>query len=699
MLTTLLILGVSAVLFVQGRIRSDLVALCSLLCLIMFGILSPEQALSGFSNSIVVMMVGLFVVGGAIFRTGLAKMMGGRIMKLAGRSELRLLVLTMLVTAGIGAFVSNTGTVALMLPILVSLAADGGIQTSRLLMPMAFASSMGGMLTLIGTPPNLVVNNQLQEAGMEGLGFFAFTPIGLVCIVTGILVLIPLSRKFLGRHDDRAEHEAKGKSLSQLIDEYQIINNLYRLRVLEDSPLTEHPLHDLQIPDLYRVNIVEVRRRHSGRHSFLQTVSQTMAGSDTRVARGDVIYVMGEFEDVARFAREYGAEMINRKTSEDTDSLLKSKLKFDEIGIAEMLLMRNSDLINMPVKSSGLRAKYGVNILAIQRDNHYIFHNLKDVKLQYGDTLLVQGTWTDIARLSEKTFEWVVVGQPLAEASKVTLTHKAPLAAGIMLLMIAAMVFNWVPAVAAVLIAAVLMVLCGCLRNVEEAYRTINWESIVLIAAMLPMSVALEKTGASEAISHGLVAGLGGIRAVCPDGGRLFHGVPADHVYQQYSYGGASGAYRAAILGEYGHQPLSAAAGGFRRYQHVFCLSLFHAAQCPGHAGGEIYVHGLRESGRSPAGDYGAGYGRGDSAIFPVREGLTGGSSCGGKGAWPGNLHVLLKKERQPARAGVEKDYSKTPFNHEVFAYCSGRCVRHAFHGGGRRSQENDFCGEESRSP
>lgn len=514
MLTTLLILGVSAVLFVQGRIRSDLVALCSLLCLIMFGILSPEQALSGFSNSIVVMMVGLFVVGGAIFRTGLAKMMGGRIMKLAGRSELRLLVLTMLVTAGIGAFVSNTGTVALMLPILVSLAADGGIQTSRLLMPMAFASSMGGMLTLIGTPPNLVVNNQLQEAGMEGLGFFAFTPIGLVCIVTGILVLIPLSRKFLGRHDDRAEHEAKGKSLSQLIDEYQIINNLYRLRVLEDSPLTEHPLHDLQIPDLYRVNIVEVRRRHSGRHSFLQTVSQTMAGSDTRVARGDVIYVMGEFEDVARFAREYGAEMINRKTSEDTDSLLKSKLKFDEIGIAEMLLMRNSDLINMPVKSSGLRAKYGVNILAIQRDNHYIFHNLKDVKLQYGDTLLVQGTWTDIARLSEKTFEWVVVGQPLAEASKVTLTHKAPLAAGIMLLMIAAMVFNWVPAVAAVLIAAVLMVLCGCLRNVEEAYRTINWESIVLIAAMLPMSVALEKTGASEAISHGLVAGLG-------DSGRL----------------------------------------------------------------------------------------------------------------------------------------------------------------------------------
>lgn len=176
MLTTLLILGVSAVLFVQGRIRSDLVALCSLLCLIVFGILSPEQALSGFSNSIVVMMVGLFVVGGAIFRTGLAKMMGGRIMKLAGRSELRLLVLTMLVTAGIGAFVSNTGTVALMLPILVSLAADGGIQTSRLLMPMAFASSMGGMLTLIGTPPQPCRQQPASGGRNGGAGLFCVHP-------------------------------------------------------------------------------------------------------------------------------------------------------------------------------------------------------------------------------------------------------------------------------------------------------------------------------------------------------------------------------------------------------------------------------------------------------------------------------------------------------------------------------------------
>ncbi len=509
MLTTLIILGISAVLFVQGRIRSDMVALCSLLALILFDILEPAEALSGFSNSIVVMMVGLFVVGGAIFRTGLAKKIGGKIVQLAGKSELRLLILTMLVTSAIGAFVSNTGTVALMLPILVSLAADGGIRTSRLLMPMAFASSMGGMMTLIGTPPNLVINEQLQKAGFDGLRFFSFTPIGLVCIVTGILLLIPLSKKFLSKKENVSETKSFTKSLNQLVEEYRLTSNIYRLRVLEDSELTEKTLHELRIPDRYQVNIVEVRRKNSSRHSFLQTVSQTMAASDTRIKKADVIYVMGEFEDIQRFANTYDAEMINRKTSEDTDPLLKSKLKFDEIGIAEMLLLRDSDLINTKVKDTGLRAKYGVNVLAIQRDNQYIFHDLKDERLRYGDTLLIQGAWNNIARLSEMTFDWVIVGQPLEQASKVTLTHKAPLAALIMLLMIAAMVFNWVPAVAAVLCAAVLMVMTGCLRNVQEAYKTINWESIVLIAAMLPMSMALEKTGASQVISHGLVAGLG----------------------------------------------------------------------------------------------------------------------------------------------------------------------------------------------
>ena len=193
MAITIIILVLSAVFFMSGKVRSDLVALCALVLLILFNILTPEEALSGFSNSVVIMMVGLFVVGGAIFQTGLAKMISSRILKFAGTSELKLFILIILVTAAIGAFVSNTGTVALMLPIVVSMAMSANINVSRLLMPLAFASSMGGMMTLIGTPPNLVIQNALIEAGYERLSFFTFTPVGLVCVTVGLIVLIPLA--------------------------------------------------------------------------------------------------------------------------------------------------------------------------------------------------------------------------------------------------------------------------------------------------------------------------------------------------------------------------------------------------------------------------------------------------------------------------------------------------------------------------
>ena len=220
MLLTLIVLAVAALFFAIGKIRSDVVALCALIVLMVSGILTPDEALSGFSNSVVIMMVGLFVVGGAIFQTGLAKMASGRIMKLAGDSELRLFLLVMVVTSIIGAFVSNTGTVALMLPIVVSLAAKAHVSAARLLMPLAFASSLGGMLTLIGTPPNLVIQDVLVENGYEPLSFFSFTPVGLVCIAAGVIVLLPLSKWMLGkRSGGGAGGKMKAKTLEQLVDE------------------------------------------------------------------------------------------------------------------------------------------------------------------------------------------------------------------------------------------------------------------------------------------------------------------------------------------------------------------------------------------------------------------------------------------------------------------------------------------------
>lgn len=498
MITTLIILALSAVFFVNGKLRSDLVALCALVLLIVFNILTPEEALSGFSNPIVIMMVGLFVVGGAIFKTGLAKMISSKILRLAGKSELKLFILIMMVTAFIGAFVSNTGTVALMLPIVVSMAASANISPGRFLMPLAFASSMGGMATLIGTPPNLVVDEVLSNAGFTDLSFFSFTPIGVICVLIGLVVLIPLSKFFLVKKEDGKDTKTTtGHSPKELAKKYQLSDNLYRIQIRPGSRIGGKKLQELNITQAYNLSILEIRRQSSSQGRFLKTVDQSLAGPHTELQENDILYVFGPFEKVNQFAKEQNLELTDTHVSEYVEGAEVEKLSVREIGIAEVLLMPDSKLINKAVKDSGFRDKYSVNILGIQRKGEYILNDIKDIKMHAGDILLIQGTWDSIARMSQKQSQWVVLGQPLEEASKVTLDYKAPVAA----LMI--------PPVAAVIIAGILMVLTGCFRNVEEAYKTINWESVVLIAAMLPMSLALEKTGASNLISEKLVSGLG----------------------------------------------------------------------------------------------------------------------------------------------------------------------------------------------
>ena len=607
MYITLAILVLSAVFFMNGRVRSDLVALCALLGLLVFQILTPEEALAGFANPIVIMMIGLFVVGGAIFQTGLAKMVSSRILGLAGNSELKLFILVMLVTAAIGAFISNTGTVALMLPIVVSLAANANMNVSRVLMPLAFASSMGGMLTLIGTAPNLVIQNVLTDAGYQPLTFFSFTPVGLVCILTGIIVLIPLSRWFLGPKKEKKQQRQTGKSLGELVREYQLADSLFRVRVSAGSPAGGQTVRELGIQQQYDLNLVEIRRIQSPQSHFLKSVSQQLADPDTTLRDGDILYLMGLFENVQRFAADCRLELMDTHTTEQRTEGKPGTLDFYDIGIAEILLPPTSRLVNTPVGESGLREQYDVNVLGIRRKNEYLLSGLKDTKMHSGDILLVQGAWHDISRLDGEPSEWVVLGQPLAEASRVTLDYKAPLAAAIMVLMIACMMFDFIPIapVTAVMIAAVLMVLTGCLRNVEAAYKTINWESIVLIAAMLPMSVALEKTGASELLSRQLAQGLGSYGPVVLLCRRLFHHLVDDDVHQQHGHGRAARAGRSPRRRRDRGEPLSVPVRGRGGGEHVFRLAVLYAAQCAGHAGRTICVQRLHQSRPAVAGHYG----------------------------------------------------------------------------------------------
>ncbi len=511
MTTTLIILVITVALFIWGRVRADIVALTALAALLVLGILTPAEALAGFSSPIVIMMIGLFVVGGAIMQTGLAKLTGNKLMALSRGNETITFLLVMLVTSFIGAFVSNTGTVALMMPIIMSIAAGSGMQSSRFLMPLAFAGSLGGMLTLIGTPPNLVIDEVLTEGGYQPLAFFSFFPVGIIVIAIGIIVLMPLSKIFLSKKQN-GKKKKQGKSLDDLVDEYQLLDNLHRYIVPsrcssaaldengEQMDIVGKTLKDLSIQKKYGVSIIEIRNEKKSRLGLVKDVSQNMAKSSSTIQVHDTLYIIGEEEKMKRFASDYGLRKMK-----------DVKIDFYDLGLTEIVVMPTSNFAGLRIGDANLRKRFGINVLGVKRGDEYITDNLIATKLHVGDMLLVQGEWTNLAHLATDTSNWVVIDQPEKTADKVLLDYKAPVAAAIMLLMIAMMVFDFIPVapVTAVIIAGLLTVFAGCFRNVEAAYKTINWESIVLIAAMMPMSTALEKTGASALVSQGLVESLG----------------------------------------------------------------------------------------------------------------------------------------------------------------------------------------------
>ena len=524
MTITLIILVITVAMFIWGRVRADIVALTALAALLVLGILTPAEALAGFSSPIVIMMIGLFVVGEAIMQTGLAKLTGNKLMALSRGNETITFLLVMLVTSFIGAFVSNTGTVALMMPIIMSIAAGSGMQSSRFLMPLAFAGSLGGMLTLIGTPPNLVIDEVLTEAGYQPLAFFSFFPVGIIVIAIGIIVLMPLSKIFLSKsHGNKKKKNAK--SLDDLVDEYRLLDNLHRFIVPSSRTsaardengnrmdIVGKTLKELSIQKKYGVSIIEIRNEKKSRLGLVKDVNQNMAKSSSTIQVHDTLYIIGDEQKMQHFAQDYGLRKMK-----------DVKIDFYDLGLTEIVVMPTSNFVGLRIGEANLRKRFGINVLGVKRGSsssssseggrggsEYITDNLIAAKLHVGDMLLVQGEWTNLAHLTADTTNWVVLDQPEKTADKVLLDYKAPVAAAIMLLMIAMMVFDFIPVapVTAVIIAGLLTVFAGCFRNVEAAYKTINWESIVLIAAMMPMSTALEKTGASALVSQGLVDSLG----------------------------------------------------------------------------------------------------------------------------------------------------------------------------------------------
>ncbi len=492
---TLIILGLTVFLFVSDWLRLDLVSLLMLLALMLTQVISPEQALAGFSDPVVVMIAALFVVSGAILNTGTAQALGRLVSKLTGSHEIGLILTLMLGVALLSAFMSSTGSAAVFLPIALTLSREAQLSPSRLLMPMAFASFLGGMLTLIGTPPNLVVSNTLKEAGLPGFQFFDFTLPGLIALAVAIGYMLLFGRHLLPGGQSKALSRKPQPSVNDLLGYYQVTDRLSWLRLPVQSPLFEQSLVTLEFNKKYGLQLLCTREHQAaGRKSFAFCRAQTQLRADQD------ILVFGDPEQIANFTEQSGAVFVKAAGHQ----MIK------HLGIAEILLLPRAKLLGQSLKAFRFRERYNLHVLSIQRNGKLLTDSLSDIPLRFGDYLLVQGSWKRIYRLHLERQDFTVLNLP-AEVEH----YKHPPAKIVLTLcwlafMLIMLLSSFLPTVLTILITAVGLVLSRCL-TMEDAYRSISWESVILIAAMLPMATALENTGGTALLSQWLASNLGGL--------------------------------------------------------------------------------------------------------------------------------------------------------------------------------------------
>lgn len=520
MLLTFAILAATILLFVFSKLRADMVAVLSLLALFLTGILNSGQALAGFADSTTIMVAALFVVGEGLSRTGITAQVGQMLMRRAGNSEQRLLVVLMIATALLSIFISNTGTVAMLLPAAVAAAWRVGSLPSRFLIPLAFSASAGGLLTLMSSPPNILVADMLASSGAGQLGFFEFSLIGIPITLVTVLYVALFGRKLLPRRQVGVRPVDLDGAMEAMAESYSLADKLFWARVRNASPLVGMTLAEAALGRDYSVTVLSidrpldldsdesrsVRRRRLARQQLerLQSDDQASPGPDTRIHTQDHLLLKGNPSFVENLAVRYnlGLQPVDPEKDALSDLLLSQ-----EIGVAEVILPPRSEYVGRTLAGSQLAERFDIQVITLRRGDSTLLR--KDAKMRFGDALLVRGKWSAIQRLRQDEHNFVVVGEPDAMAKQVTqLTWRSYAALAILLGMVALMALSILPTVMAVLLAAVLMILVGCL-NVEMGYRSINWQTVVLIAAMLPMSTALQVTGGAALIADGLVNTLG----------------------------------------------------------------------------------------------------------------------------------------------------------------------------------------------
>lgn len=492
------LLAIAVVLFATGKVRMDAIALMVIVAFVLSGTLTLNEAFSGFSDPNVILIAALFIIGDGLVRTGVATKMGAWLVSVAGNSETKMLIYLMLTVAGLGAFMSSTGVVAIFIPVVLSVSARMNTSPSRLMMPLSFAGLISGMMTLVATPPNLVVNSELLREGLHGFSFFSVTPIGLVVLILGIVYMLAVRFMLKTDNGDSARDGRKRSTFRDLIREYHLTGRARRLAIRPGSPMIGQRLDDLKLRERYCANVIGVERWRR----FRRVIVNVNGVSEFRARDVLLIDMSASDVDLRQFCGEQMLEPMVLRGEYFADQAL-------DVGMAEVALIPDSEMIGKTVREIAFRTRFGLNIVGMKRDGKAMDGSVVDDPLQLGDILLVVGNWRQIALLAKRGRDFVVLNMPVEVDDASPAHSQAPHAIFCLVLMVALMLTDEIPNPIAAIIACLLMGKFRCI-NAESAYKAIHWPSIILIVGMMPFALALQKTGGVDLVVKGLMDVAGG---------------------------------------------------------------------------------------------------------------------------------------------------------------------------------------------
>ena len=487
----LALLAAAIVMFAINKPRLDAVALIMLTALPLTGVLTMGEALAGFSDPNIVLIAALFVIGDGLVRTGVARQLGDWLIVKAGRSEIRLIVLLMVAVCGLGATMSSTAVTAIFIPVVLRISKSTGVGPGRLMMPLSFAALISGMMTLVATAPNLVVNGELERHGVEGFSFFSFTPFGLPVLVLGIIYMC-FAHRWLP--DTSEVKNSDDTNLATWIEQYKLADREYRLRVTDRSSLAGKTLEDLDLRHSSGASIVAVERNRNFSREILRPTAKMELRADDIL----LIDLFAPHGSIEMLRQQFALEALPLSGAYFTD-------QSQEIGMAEVLLLPTSDLVGKSVLETRFRTRFGLTVVGLRHGLVAREGSLLNEALAVGDTLLLIGPWKDIKKLRSDSRDLVIIKLPAELDEVLQVPGKAPHALACLALVVGLMVSGLVPNVQAALIGCLLMGALGCI-DLVSAYRSIDWKTIVLIVGMLPFSIALERTGGIELAADGLRA-------------------------------------------------------------------------------------------------------------------------------------------------------------------------------------------------